>query len=148
MRGKGMKLVLAVEKHGTPLGVYVCSAKPSEHHVAAPVLAEIKVPRVGRGRPRSKPRRVIADKGYDSDPLRQRMRRRGIDWIAPYRCNSVLRRYEDRRKLRRYRKRWKIERSIAWIQNFRRVYVRYDRILAVYLGFVYCACLLIALRHL
>ncbi|PYV96042.1 MAG: DDE transposase, partial [Acidobacteria bacterium] len=47
-----------------------------------------------------------------------------------------------------YRKRWKIERSIAWVQNFRRVYVRYDRILTVYLGFVYCACLLIALTHL
>jgi len=99
-----MKLVLAVERHGTPLGVYVCSAKPSEHHVAEPVLASIRVPRPGRGRPRSKPRRVIADKGYDSDPLRQRMRQRGIDWIAPYRCNSVLRRYEDKRKLRRYRK--------------------------------------------
>jgi transposase len=148
MRGKGMKLVLAVERHGTPLGVYVCSAKPSEHHVAEPVLAAIKVPRDGRGRPRSKPRRVIADKGYDSDPLRQRMQRRGIDWIAPYRSNSVLRRYQDKRKLRRYRKRWKIERSIAWMQNFRRVYVRYDRILTVYLGFVYCACLLITLRHL
>lgn len=48
-----MKLVLAVERHGTPLGVYVCSAKPSEHHVAEPVLAAIKVPRDGRGRPRS-----------------------------------------------------------------------------------------------
>ena len=67
---------------------------------------------------------------------------------CPYRCNSVLRQYEDKRKLRRYRKRWKIERSIAWVQNFRRVYVRYDRILTVYLGFVYCACLLIALTHL
>ena len=60
----------------------------------------------------------------------------------------MLRQYEDKRKLRRYRKRWKIERSIAWVQNFRRVYVRYDRILTVYLGLVYCACLLIALTHL
>lgn len=143
-----MKLVLAVERHGTPLGVYVCSAQPSEHRVAEAVLAEIQVPRPGRGRPRSKPRRVVADKGYDSDPLRQRMRKRGIDWIAPYRANSRLRRYQDKRKLRRYRQRWKIERSIAWVQNFRRVYVRYDRIFTVYLGFVYCACLLIALRHL
>ena len=100
-----MKLVLAVERHGTPLGVYVGSAKPSEHHVAEPVLASIGVPRGGRGRPRTQPRRGIADQGYDSDPLRQRMRQRGIDWIAPYRCNSVLRRFEDKRKLRRYRKR-------------------------------------------
>ena len=91
---------------------------------------------------------MVADRGYDSDPMRLRFRRRGIDLIAPYRCNSILRQYEDKRKLRRYRKRWKIERSIAWVQNFRRVYVRYDRILTVYLGFVYCACLLIALKHL
>lgn len=92
-----------------PLGVDVCLAKPSEHHVAEPVLAAIKVPRCGRGRPRSRPRRVIADKGYDSNPLRQRMQQRRIDWIAPYRSNSVLHRYEDKRKLPRYRKRWKIE---------------------------------------
>ena len=69
---------------------------------------------------------MVADRGYDSDPMRLRLRRRGIDLIAPYRCNSILRQYEDKRKLRRYRKRWKIERSIAWVQNFRRVYVRYD----------------------
>lgn len=106
----------------------------------------------------------MADRGYDSDPMRRRggawrgaavpgaarrrLARRGIDLTAPYRCNSVLRRYQDKRKLRRYRKRWKIERSIAWVRNFRRVYVRYDRILAVYLGVVCCACLLITLRHL
>jgi transposase len=148
MRGKGMKLAMVVERHGTPLAVLVCSAKPSEHRVAEPALAKISVPRPGRGRPRSRPRCIVADKGYDNDPMRRRLKQRGMELIAPYRCNSVLRRYEDRRKLRRYRKRWKIERSIAWIQNFRRVYVRYDRILTVYLGFVYCACLLIALRHL
>src|SRR3974377_505887 len=139
---------MGVERHGSPLGVYVSSAKPSEHRVAEPALAEIRVPRSGRGRPRSKPLRVVADRGYDSDPLRRRLQRRGIDLIAPYRCNSILRRYEDKRKLRRYRKRWKIERSIAWIQNFRRLYVRYDRILTVYLAWVYCACLIIALSNL
>ena len=80
--------------------------------------------------------------------MRQRLRKRGIDLIVPYRANSVLRRYQDLRKLRRYRKRWKIERTIAWLQNFRRVLTRHDRIFTVYCGFVHLACLMVTLRHL
>jgi transposase len=106
------------------------------------------VPRSGRGRPRSRLRRVIADRGYYSDPLRLRLKRRGTELIAPYRSNNRHRRFEDKRKLRRYCKRWKIERTNAWLQNFRRIQVRYDRILAVFQGFFHCACLLITLRHL
>jgi transposase len=56
---------------------------------------------------------VIADRGYDSDPLRLRMKQRGTELIAPYRSNVRNRRFEDKRKLRRYRKRWKIERTNA-----------------------------------
>jgi transposase len=91
---------------------------------------------------------VIADRGYDSAPLRSRLKRRGTELIAPYRSNNRHRRFEDKRKLRRYRKRWKIERTNAWLQNFRRIQVRYDRILTVFQGFFHCACLLITLRHL
>ncbi len=79
--------------------------------------------------------------------VRRRLKKRGIELIVPYRTNSVFRRYEDKRKLRRYRRRWKIERTIAWLQTFRRVQVRYDRIFAVYQGFVHYACLVIVLRH-
>jgi transposase len=91
---------------------------------------------------------VIADRGYDSDPLRTRLKQQGTDLIVPYRNNSRNRRFEDKRKLRRYRKRWKIERTNAWLQNFRRIQVRYDRILTVFQGFFHFACLLITLRHL
>ena len=72
-----------------------------------------KVPRCGRGRPRSRLRRVNADRGYDSGPVRQRLKKRGTELIAPYRSNNRHRRFEDRRKLRRYRERWKIERTNA-----------------------------------
>lgn len=147
MRGKGTKCVLVVDGKGLPLGVQLASAKPSEHKLAESTLAQVRVPRAGRGRPRMKPLRVVADRGYDSDPLRKRLKRRGIELIVPYRRNSVLRRYEDGRKLRRYRRRWKVERAIAWLQNFRRVQVRYDRIFTVYQGFVHLACLMIVLRH-
>src|SRR5437899_962065 len=82
------------------------------------------VARRGRGRPRARLRRVIADRGYDSDPLRERLKKRGTDLIVPYRSNNKQRRYEDGRKLRRYKRRWKIERTNAWLQNFRRIQVR------------------------
>jgi hypothetical protein len=56
---------------------------------------------------------VIADRGYDSAPLRERWKRRGIELITPYRKNNKERSYEDGRKLRRHKRRWIIERSKA-----------------------------------
>ncbi len=80
--------------------------------------------------------------------MRARLKRQGTELIAPYRRNSLRRRFADGRKLRRYRKRWKIERTFAWLQNLRRVQVRYDRIFSVFQGFVHFACLFITLRYL
>ena len=140
--------MVVVDGQGIPLGVQLASASPSEHTLAESTLAQVRVPRLGRGRPRTRLRRVIADRGYDSDPLRRRLRQRGTELIVPYRSNSVLRQFEDGRKLRPYRRRWKIERTFAWLQNFRRLLVRHDRILAVYQGFFHLACLIITLRHL
>src|SRR2546427_2116640 len=79
-RGKGTKWMVAVDGRGLPLGEYLHSASPAEVRLAETTLAAI---RVGRrhypGRPRQKPMRVIADKAYDSDPLRERLARRGTD---------------------------------------------------------------------
>jgi transposase len=100
----------------------------------------------GSGGPRQKPARVIADKGYDSDALRERLRRRGIALIAPHRSNRCRTATQEGRVLRRYQKRWIVERSIAWLGNFRRLVVRYDRSLTVYQAFVHLACLTIVLR--
>jgi transposase len=99
-------------------------------------------------RPRSRLKRIIAGRGYDSDALRSRFRRRRTELIVPYRKYIRNRRFEDKRKLRRNRKRWKIERTNAWLQNFRRIQLRYDRILTVFQGSFHCACLIIALGHL
>jgi len=146
-RGKGTKAVVLVDGEGIPLGVLLASATPHEVTLAEPALATVRVPRRGRGRPRMRPRRIVADRGYDSDPLRQRLRRRGIELIVPYRSNKRNRPYQDGRKLRRYRRRWKIERTFAWFSNFRRLQVRQDRILSVFQGFCHIACLLITLRY-
>ena len=109
-RGKGTKWMVLVDGQGLPLGVRLESASPAEVTLAEATLAEVRVPRP-QGRPRQKPERVIADRGYDSDPLRQRLKKRGIDLIAPYRKNNRERRYEDGRKLRRYVRRWIVERT-------------------------------------
>jgi transposase len=140
--------MVVVDGQGVPVGVQLASAQIAECRLAESTLQQVKVPRVGRGRPRSHLRRVIADRGYDSDALRTRFKQRGMELIVPYRKNIRNRRFEDKRKLRRYRKRWKIERTNAWLQNFRRIQVRYDRILTVFQGFLHFACLLITLRHL
>lgn len=93
-----------------------------------------------------KPARIIADRAYDSRGLWDRLRRRGIDLIAPHRGNRAVP-FQDGRKLRRYRRRWISERTNAWILNFRRLTVRYEHQLDRYLAFVYLACALITLRQ-
>lgn len=147
-RGKGTKWMVVVDGGGIPLGVRLYSASPSEVRLAEETLATIRVGRRHRGgRPRQKPARVIADKGYDSDALRQRLRRRGIALIAPHRSNRHRTAPQDGRVLRRYKKRWIVERSIAWLGNFRRLVVRYDRSLTIYQAFLHIACLFIVLRR-
>lgn len=106
----------------------------------------MSVPR-RRGRPRTNPRRLIYDRAADSDPLRARLKRRGIDLICPHKSNRVKPPTQDGRKLRRYKRRWKMERSIAWVANFRRLVVRYEHKISMYQAFFHVACLLITLRQ-
>jgi len=145
-RGKGTKWMVLVDGEGLPLGVRLESASPSEVKLAEATLAEVRVPRE-KGRPRQKPERGIADAGYDSDPLRRRLRKRGIELLAPYRRNNQHRRYEDGRKMRRYKHRWIVERTISWLGQFRRLLVRHEHLLCTYRAFFYLACFWITLRR-
>lgn len=107
----------------------------------------VRVPRPGPGRPRSKITRLIADKGYDSHKLRTRFQQKGIDLICPHKRN-ITNHVQDGRKLRRYKRRWHIERTFSWLQSFKRVWTRNDRILSIYQGFIHIALALICLRRL
>jgi transposase len=90
---------------------------------------------------------MIGDKAYDSDPLDKQLQTAfGIELIAPHKANRKRAKTQDGRKLRRYKRRWKIERLFAWLQNFRRIVVRYEYHDENYLGFVHLACMLILLR--
>jgi transposase len=78
---------------------------------------------------RQKPKRAIADRGYDSEPLRDPLKQRGIELIAPYRKNNKPRRYENRRKLRRYKRRRIVDRTNSWPGQFRRLLLGYTKAL-------------------
>ena len=95
----------------------------------------------------AKPERLILDRAYDSNQVRNDLAACGIEPIVPARKNNRAATHQDGRKLRRYKKRWKVERTNAWLQNFRRVVVRYERLTANYLAFVHVACALIVLRR-
>ena len=90
------------------------------------------------------PQNLIGDNAYDSDKLDNRLRNYGI---SPHRSNRKNR-TQDLRRLRRYRRRWKIERLFAWLQNFRRLVVRYEQYAENFLGMLYLGCCIILMRHI
>ena len=94
------------------------------------------------------PERLIGDKAYDSAALDDQMAEQyGIEMIAPNRRNRKHK-TQDGRQLRRYRKRWKVERLFAWMHNFRRLVTRGEYYIENFLGFAQLGCLIILIRHL
>jgi transposase len=94
------------------------------------------------------PGRLIGDKAYDSDGLDQHLKEsRSIEMIAPHKRNRIKSRTQDGRKLRRYKRRWKVERLFAWLQNFRRIVVRYEYHAENFLAMVQLGCAIILLRY-
>jgi transposase len=115
-KGKGTKWMLLVDGVGTPLGTHLDSASPSEQKLLERTIAAVQVRRTHRpGRPRSKPDRLILDRGYDSNALRAKLAKRGIDPIIRAQKNHPNATHQDGRKLRRYRRRWIVERTFAWL---------------------------------
>jgi transposase len=147
-RGKGTKWMVLVDGAGTPLGAYLEAASPAEVTLLERTLDTVAVGRPGKpGRPRKRPARLIADRGYDSNPLRARLAQRGIEPLIPARRNHKKATHQDGRKLRRYRRRWIVERTFAWLGHFRRLVVRYERLITTYAGLFHIACALLTLRR-
>lgn len=136
-RGKGTKIMVLTDAEGLPLGIDTASASPHEVTLIEALLEKRIL--------RRKPRRLIYDAAADSDPLRARLKRRGIDLVCPHRSNRTKPGTQDGRKLRRFRRRWKVERSISWLQNFRRLVTRYEYYAHLFHGFVQLACLVVTL---
>lgn len=131
-RGKGSKIVVIAEKSGLPVAVHVTSASPGEATLVEDTL-DVRFTT-------EQPVILIGDRAYDSDPLDATLAHRGIKLVAPHRRNRVRKKTQDGRTLRRYKRRWRIERLNAWLQNFRRVLTRWDRKVESYKAFVLLAC--------
>lgn len=101
----------------------------------------------GRGRPQTKVPFIIADQAYDSDDLRFRIRCRGMELICKPRKNRVHPSLHNEKLEEKTQNRWKVERSFAWFQKFRRLVVRYETTSFMYLAFLHLACLLLTLEH-
>ena len=138
-RGKGTKLMVIADASGLPLAVHTASASPHEITLVEATLDEV----VTMGRPE----RLIGDLAYDSDPLDARLAEQGIEMIAPHKRNRKRAATQDKRVLRRYKRRWKIERLFAWLNKFKRVITRWDRCAERYTGFVHLALSMILLRR-
>ena len=126
------------DRSGLPLAIYTSSAAPHEVRLVRHTLVERFTD--------AAPERLIGDKAYDSDPLDKELRDQEVELIAPHKSNRKKPATQDGRSLRRYKRRWKVERLFAWLQNFRRVLVRYEYHDENYLGFVHLGCMLILLR--
>ena len=137
-RGKGTKIMAVADRTGLPIAISLGSASPHEVTLVETALEARFLD--------ERPERLIGDKAYDSDPLDQRLKDLGVQMIAPHKSNRKKAKTQDGRSLRRYGRRWKIERLFAWLQNFRKILVRHERFLDNYRGFVLLGCLIILLR--
>ena len=124
---------------GLPFAAHIESASPHEVKL---VNATLDTNFIGKD-----PEKLIGDKAYDSDKLDEDLKdNRGVEMIAPHRRNRKKPKTQDGRKLRRYTRRWKVERFFAWLQNFRRLVVRYEFHAENFLSFIQLGCAIILLR--
>jgi len=120
-------------------------ASPAEVQLLEPTL---KNGRIGSRRAkRRKPQRLLAERGYDSNAVRVLLIKRDIEPIIPARSHNRVATPQDGRKLRRYKRRWIIERTNAWWQNVRRLVVRYERSAKNCTALVPLACALTTLKR-
>jgi transposase len=142
--------MLVVDGNGLPLGFHLDGANRAEVRLAEQPLDTIRVARP-RGRPKQRPEKLVADRGYDSSLFRRVLRGHGIrmcippkrrpkNWKAKRGRPVVARKHE-------YRLRFKVERSLAWLGNFRRLLIRWERLFSVYRsGFAFAVMLLCVRR--
>jgi IS5 family transposase len=135
-----MKLEVVTDKSGLPLGMAIAAANVCEQELLVPALNDVPVA-IPDGTP------VIADKGHDSDPLRDELEANGLEPVIPHRKNRVRPSRNDGRRMRRYRRRWRVERTNAWLHCYRGLAVRWSYYSYLYAGLVYLAFIHMALQR-
>ena len=138
-RGKGVKLMLLVDGNGLFLSAFTTAANHAEVSCIETLVDVRTCDRM--------PERLIYDKTADADWMREHLAGRGMELICPHRKNRKRPKIQDGRPLRRYSKRWIVERTISWLQNFWRLVVRREYHPHLFDGFVKLACVLILLKR-
>jgi transposase len=139
-RGKGTKIMGLADAFGLPIAIDATSASPHEIKLVDTTLDACFIENL--------PDKIIGDRAYDSDKLDEQLAgERGVEMIAPHKGNRRKATTQDGRALRRYRRRWKIERLWAWLQNFRRLVVRYEYHLKNFVSMIQLGCIVILLRR-
>jgi transposase len=128
-----------VDRHGLPLSVSTHAANHDEVRLDQLCFDFYMI--------EAKPENLIGDRAYDSDPLDDTLRQDGIEMIAPHRSNRKKPPTQDGRRLRRFLRRWLVERFFARIQWQRRILVRWEFHPENFLGFVQLACLVVLFRR-
>jgi transposase len=150
-KGKGTKWMHVVEGRGLPLGFHLAGANEAEVRLAEQTLNTIRVAHP-RGRPKRRPQKLVADRGYDSRAFRALLRRRGIGMCIPPKRRPASWRAKRGRPVvahkADYRLRYTVERSFAWLGNFRQLLIRWESLFAVYRSFFVVAVVLVCVRRL
>ncbi len=122
--GFSTKVHLRAEGEGKPMVFFLTAGQRHEAAAFEPLMEQGAVKRVGRGRPRQRPCRVIGDKGYSNGESRRYLQRRGIQATIPFKKGQRRGRRFDQVV---YRARNRIERLINLLKQFRRVATRYEK---------------------
>lgn len=143
--GFGTKIHLAVDRCGTPLGVLLTPGQASESLSCDDLLSCVRLPRARGGRPRTRPRVVVADKGYNSGRLRTWMRSRSITPVIPTFQNQPRDPAFDPQV---YRERNVVERAVGWLKESRRIGTRSEKLAVRFLAMVRLAVIQRLFRRL
>ena len=128
------------DRNGLPVACGIASGPRNEQKLVVGTLKQSFLRR-------QLPKILIGDKAYDSDPLDRELAAMGIDMVSPHHPRR-RRKTQDGRKLRRYKRRWKVERLFAWIFRFRRLVTRYEHKAENFVGLLQLACAQILWRQL
>ena len=131
--GFGTKLHLIVDGHGLPLAASISPGQAHESKHLEPVLEAVRLPRPGRGRPRSRPKALAGDKGYSYPRVRRYLRRRRIKAVIPTRKDQRRSRHFDKSA---YRRRNVVERCLNWLKESRRIGTRYEKLAVTFMGMI------------
>ncbi len=138
--GKGVKIMVLVDARGLPVAIDTAPGNPHESRLVQQLFDFML--------PVELPERIIGDKAYDNDALDEELTEQGIELIAPHRRNrKPENKTQDGRALRRYKRRWTVERTIGWIQNFRRLCIRWEKSTVMFQGFLHLGCTMLLLKQ-